>query len=259
MRGVFAWFLAAAHLLGPACTSGAFANDMICAEAPYADAPEVADFVAEMTPVFSKFPTLEASLATDAPELGLAGSLHTARGYFEPETRRIVIERALSPGLRQAVLVHELRHAQQFATGSCPGPGLSMQGNARAIFAMEADASVVSMLVAWRMREAGAPAMWDALASWPMQEDIADAFSAEMAAHDDPARAAGAAFAQWYANAARRDRYYVAICSNYLDHQDSTHRLPAYGDLAPDFFAELCRLPDGTAYRCDDSGAAGRD
>jgi hypothetical protein len=250
-RSVLAWSLAAALLFGLALPSGALANDMTCAKAPYENAPEIADFVAEVAPIFSLFPSLEASLAADASELCLAEPLHTARGYFEPETRRIVIEKALSSGLRQAVLVHELRHAQQFATGSCPAPGLSMRENARAVFAMEADASVVSMLVAWRMREA--------VANWPMQQDIAVAFAAEMAAHDDPTRSAASAFARWYADEARRERYYVAICSGYLDTEDSTHRLPSYGELDPAFFADLCRLPDGRAYDCDDSGAPRRD
>jgi len=75
-----------------------------------------------------------------------------------------------------AVAVHELRHVEQFDVGTCPSLDLSMMEHIRAVFAMEADASVRSLVVAAGLREQGRPAMCDALANWPMQADLATRF-----------------------------------------------------------------------------------
>lgn len=232
---------------------------MVCADPAGNEEGDVSAFIAEIEPLLSAFPFLGEGLERHITELCLAEKLHTSRGYFEPETGRIVLDRGLAPGLRQAVLVHELRHAQQFATGDCPSPDLSMAENARAVFAMEADASAISLVVSWSLREVGRPEMWDALAAWPLQRDIAGAFEAEMTATGDPGAAASAAFAQWYEDDTRRDAYYVAICSGYLDEQDRTHRLPTYGALDRSFFADLCVLPDGRSYACGDGRPAAPD
>jgi hypothetical protein len=232
------------------------AQEMTCAPPPFDANPEIAGFVSEMDAVFDDYPLLRDLLDDTVHEVCLSGGLYAARGYFEPESGRIAIERTLPPALRRAVFVHELIHARQFGTGSCPSPDLSMSENVRAVFAMEADASAGSLVVAWTMRAAGDPGIWDALSSWPMQGDISRAFAAEMGASGDLGSAARAAFSQWYAHETRRDTYYVAICSQYLDAQDETHSLPRYGRLEPRFFARLCRLPDGGGYACDDGEAA---
>lgn len=236
--------------LAPAAT----AQPMTCDAPPFDGAPEVAALIDAVAPVLAEFPTLADTLTTDVRQVCIADKLLGARGYFEAATGRIVVAPDMSPGLQQAVLIHELRHLQQQQGGPCPAPGLSMDANARAVFAMEADASVASLIVAWSMREAGAPAMWQALGDWPMQSDIAAAFGAEMQARGDIATAASAAFTQWYAREDRRDAYYIAACSDYLDDYDRTHLLPSYGALDPDFFTRLCLLPDGEGYECRDGG-----
>jgi hypothetical protein len=60
-----------------------------------------------------------------------------------------------------------------------------------------------------------------------MTSDIARRFANTMIRFDDVPRAAAAAFDQWYNREHRRDRYYVAACSAYLDEQEKTHALPA--------------------------------
>ena len=66
----------------------------------------------------------------------------------------------------------------------------------------------------------------------------------------DPAEAGYAAFAQWYASDERREIYYAASCSAYLDEQDTSHAIPQYGALAEDYFDRLCTLPDGRDFPC---------
>jgi hypothetical protein len=122
---------------------------------------------------------------------------------------------------------------------------------ARATFALEADASAVLAHVAWAMREAGDGSVWDALAGFEHYGDIARAYEAVRADEGPAAPALAAAFAQWYASDWRRERYYVASCSSYLDRADKEHRLPVYGALDAAFFDSLCLMPDGTTCGCE--------
>ncbi|KEO50853.1 DUF6782 family putative metallopeptidase [Thioclava pacifica] len=230
--------------------SAADAQKLTCAIQPFTEPPEIATLVAQLRPALDRWPSLHVALYRDARALCLADTLHDVRGYFEPEGCRIVIAADMPPALQNAVMIHELRHLEQKFCGACPVPSLSMKANARAIFAMEADAVTYSLAVAWDLREADLPETWDALAHWPMQADIAAAFEAEMGRSNDLSSAAAAAFEQWYAMPERRDLYYTAACNDYLEARDREHRLPTYGSLAPDFFERLCRLPDGAAYDC---------
>ncbi|MGB8624187.1 MAG: DUF6782 family putative metallopeptidase, partial [Paracoccaceae bacterium] len=93
--------------------------------------------------------------------------------------------------------------------------------------------------------------------AWRTHSDIAAAFAAEMAATGDAPRATAAAFAQWYASDWRRENYYLAACSDYLDQQDRSKALPRYRLLSEDFLDTLCRLPDGTAYPCAEPEGVG--
>lgn len=127
-----------------------------------------------------------------------------------------------------------------------------MKDYARGVLALEADAGVAAVLVAWARKEAGEGSLWQALETWPMTADIAARFGEVMIESEDAGQAASAAFDQWYAMEARRERYYIASCSAYLDRQDRTHALPGYLPLSSDYFDRLCVLPDGQNYACED-------
>ena len=208
-----------------------------------------------MAPVFEAFPTYRDRLTTQATDVCLSASLHDARGYFSPEDNVIILQSDLPRDVQVAILIHELRHLEQYATGNCPTDRLAMSENARATLALEADASATSLFIANALKDAGQPETWAALAAWPTHKDIAAAFASELGASGDPRKATTAAFAQWYASPWRRENYYRASCSSYLDRQDSTKSLPQYNKIAPGFFKRLCRLPDGSPYDC----AEGRD
>ncbi|WP_328799711.1 DUF6782 family putative metallopeptidase [Sedimentimonas flavescens] len=227
---------------------------MDCAPPPFQSHQGVADLAAAVEPVLARFPALRATLFQEARSLCLADTLHDARGYLEADALRIVIAADLPPRLQQAILIHELRHLQQQSAGTCPAPDLSMRENARAIFAMEADSSAYSLTVAWELWQDGLPDLWEALSLWPMQADIARTYRQAFTQNGNAAYAASAAFTQWYANPIRRESYYIAACSDYLEQLDRNHLPPGSGRLPPDFFRQLCKLPDGSPYPCEEAG-----
>jgi len=195
-------------------------------------------------------PSLARILEDRPPEICLSDHLFGIQGDFELAARRIVLRRGLSQPLMRAVAIHELRHVHQTRTGICPDPSLSMESTARVTLAMEADASAVSLAIAWHLRAAGEPSVWTALETWPTHADLALAFEAEMRASGDVALATARAFGTWYESEWRRETYYIAACSDYLDRQDRTHALPRYGSLDQAYLSDLCRLPDGRVYPC---------
>lgn len=204
----------------------------------------------DIAPALDNFPSLANALDSAAPDLCLSSVMDNALAYLDFDQNRIVISEGLSKGMRNGVFLHELRHLEQFVRGSCPSDDLAIKENARATFAMEADASAISLLVAWDMKENGDDYVWAALLSWPSQTDIAESFANKMADTGNAALAVTAAFDQWYASSSRVERYYAAACSDYLDRQDASHKLPLY-QLVPDAFLEdLCILPDGSSYEC---------
>jgi hypothetical protein len=226
-----------------------------CIEHPY-DLPVAEDqyglvaMYRDITTALVHFPSLAEALDSAEPDLCFSSVMDNALAYLDFDQNRIVISEGLSKGMRNGVFLHELRHLDQFVRGSCPSDDLAMKENARATFAMEADASAISLLVAWEMKENGDDYVWAALSLWPSQTDIAESFAKEMADTGNVALAVTAAFYQWYASSSRVDRYYAASCSDYLDRQDASHKLPMY-QLIPDAFLEdLCTLPDGSSYEC---------
>lgn len=224
--------------------------ETLCGSPPY-DVPQtVAEIVADVRRIVAGFEGLEHALTGAVNQICVTESMLEAQGYFEPESRRIVIAGGLSSGLAQSVMVHELRHAEQYAQGLCPTLALGMKDYAEAVFAMEADASVTSLVVAARQKAEGNPLMWEALTAWPMQADIADSFAATLQDTGDLSLAAHDAFDAWFAEERRIDAYYVASCSDYLDQIERDHLLPQYNALAPDYLTRLCLLPDGTDYEC---------
>ena len=196
------------------------------------------------------FPSLIEAVDENSPSLCLSDTMDNAHGYYGIERNRIYLSEHLSPAMLVGVLLHEIRHLEQSVLGICPSDALAMEEYARATFALEADASAVSILIAWDMKENGNSGPWTALSEWPTQADIASAFAAEMLASGDVSSAVSAAFDQWYASETRREKYYIAACSGLLDRRDLSHALPRYQLVPSDFLDGLCRLPDGSTYEC---------
>lgn len=226
-------------------------SETTCGSPPFDEPHAIAAIVSELKPAVSGFNGLFDTLTNTVHEICVTDTLVVARGYFEPDTRSIVIAQGLPRGLLQAVLVHELRHAEQYSQGLCPSLSLGMKDYAQAVFAMEADASVTNLVVAMHLRETGDSAMWDALAKWPMQADIADAFVETLTRTGDLPQAAHVAFDTWFANDRRTHTYYVSSCMDYLDQTEKQHLLPQYDRIAPDYLGLLCMLPDGAQYTCN--------
>lgn len=230
-----------------------------CLAPPYSGDTDLARLIARLDILLADFPALADRLDADGPAICLSDALFAEQGYYAPADDTIRLRAGLTDGLALAILIHELRHVDQVRLGACPAPSLAMDETARATFAMEADASAISLLVAWHARAAGDPAAWEALAAWPNAADIARAFEDAMARTGDPAEATAAAFAQWYADPARREAYYIGACSAYLDQLDDSHRLPGAGAVPALFFDTLCRMPDGGTYACaEPEGALAR-
>lgn len=223
-----------------------------CASYPYAT-PEhsIGALMAGLSPIIETFPSLQAALEARRPAICLKDQGMDALGFLEVSGKRIVLDIGLRPGLQKLILLHELRHLDQMHHGACPTPELSMRANALAVMAMEADASAVSMLAAWFLREQGDPAAWRAALAWPSQADIARSFETVMNESGDLAAATSVAFSQWFESDTRRESYYIAACSDYTEAQDRTKRVPQYRALPNEFWQGLCRLPDGARYRCD--------
>lgn len=234
-----------------------------CLNAPYtvpqgAPPSRVQAIVAALRSALTEFAALLEALDTARPEICLVQGLVVEQAYYDPGANRIALSADMPDGLMLAVLVHELRHVEQFARGICPSEALSMKSHARAVLALEADANVVMHLVAWQQREAGNAALWTALEGWSMTSDITTRFARVLEQTGRISAAASAAFDQWYASDTRYTRYYVASCSDYLDRQDDSHALPSYRGLAADYLERLCVLPDGARYPCSDTDPAAR-
>lgn len=226
-----------------------------CIEAPYLSAgsdaqSKLAKIYEDVAFALDRFPSLGAAMADKSPELCFSGRMDNAHAYLDADQNRIYIDPKLPAALQVGVLLHEIRHLNQIVFGSCPSDELAMEEYASATYALEADASAVSLLVTWDMKENGNDKPWLALSSWEAQADIASRFDAEMVATGDAAFAVSAAFDQWYASDARREAYYLAACSDYLDRQDASKALPQYQLVPVEFFDYLCRLPNGTRYQC---------
>ena len=211
---------------------------------------ELVQVYEEATASLERFPSLLAALEEQSPKLCLSSKMGNAHGYLDIEQNRIYLSDQIPKAMQVGVLFHEIRHLEQFALGICPSDDLAMKEYARATFALEADASVVSLLVAWDMKENGNSGPWLALSAWPTQADIASKFALEMLASGDVLSAASAAFAQWYMSEVRREAYYIASCSGYLDRQDASKLIPRYQLVPADFLNDLCRLPSGSRYQC---------
>lgn len=222
-------------------------------DASTADERELASLYERISWALERFPSLARAVAAKSPQLCFVDRIDFANGYFEPEKNRIVISRNLTKDTMAGFLLHEIRHLDQVVAGACPADSLAMKEYASAVLALEADASAVSLLVAWDMKEHGDPGPWRALSSWDAQSDIASRFEEVMIASGSAEEAVSAAFQQWFASEARRDLYYRSACSGYLDRQDASHALPRYQRIPVDYYANLCRLPNGDYYSCSEA------
>lgn len=242
--------LALAAAVVAASGSGAWATQ-ICAVAPYAEADgDLAALVQRLTAVLEPYPPLAEALLAQAPALCLDDSLVEEQGYFEPKSNRIVLNSEIPTDFQLAILVHEVRHLQQFGSGACPTIGYRMTDYIRARLALEADAAAIGVYVAWQLRAAGDTGPWETLQAWSTHEDLTARFAETMANGGDEVTATSATFAEWFARAERREIYTFAICSNYLDALDREKVVAGQSTLPDDYAAKLCVLPDGRPYDC---------
>ena len=229
--------------------------DVTCLTAPYKKATtedelRIRALVDWLEQALAPYRSFRATLEQSAPEICLVADIFGAEGYLGVEENKILLRRSLSDGMLRAVALHELRHAWQVQSDACPSQDLSMDEYARVTLALEADASAVSLAVAWDLKAKGSPLVWETLASWPTHVDLARAFATVMADSNDPARATARAFGQWFASDWRQTKYRRAACSDYLDLEDRTHVLRQYGEAEPDYLDGICRMPDGREYPC---------
>ncbi len=228
-----------------------------CIEAPYDSADgvaqsELAALYAEASTALVRFPSLAETVEVQMPQLCISTQMDGAYGYLDVERNRIYVSAELYNDMKLGALLHEIRHLNQLAIGVCPSDDLAMAEYAQATFALEADASAISLLVAWDMKGQGNARAWTALSAWPTQSDIAARFAAEMEATGSAEGAVSAAFDQWFASELRHDLYYRSVCSGYLDRQEASKALPRYQLIPTDFYSKLCKLPDGTRYQCNE-------
>ncbi|MDP3264764.1 MAG: DUF6782 family putative metallopeptidase [Tabrizicola sp.] len=243
--------LGAAVAVGALAAAAPALAEQVCIAAPYAGGGgELADLAARAVQVVAGFPSLAEALAEQKPELCLDDTLVEEQAYFEPAANRIVIRKGLDPDFQLAVIIHELRHLEQFGRDICPTIKLRLDDYVRSRLALEADAAAVSLYVTWQLRAAGDAGPWETLGKWPTHDDLALSFETEMAASGDAVKATSAAYAAWFDDADRRGIYAFVGCSSYLDALDLAHMEPGKGRVAETFLPTLCRMPDGRAYDC---------
>lgn len=223
----------------------------VCLPPPYkAETGEISILATRLADSLAAFPSLAEALVEQAPTLCLDDSLYEELGYYEPKTNRIVLRAGLDQGFQLAILVHEIRHLEQYGRDICPTPAMVVSDYIRSRLALEADAAAIGVYVAWKLREAGTPGPWESLRGWQTHEDLVTRFATEIEKGRDEVAATAATYAQWFEGRERLDIYGFAICSNYLDALDRDNLLPGKQTLPDDYADRLCVLPDGRPYDC---------
>ncbi|SPH24371.1 hypothetical protein DEA8626_03422 [Defluviimonas aquaemixtae] len=179
-----------------------------------------------------------------------------ARGSLEVEANLIALRSDLDFGQRLLILIHELRHLVQYDLGYCPTIDYDLGAMELFTYMVEADAQAIATYYAWRLAKAGRPEAWDAVRVMPEYADVAATFERAIASGTRPEDAVAEAFARWFDSPWRVETYRIAACSAYLDRLDKTKKLRSYEPLPEGYFDALCRLSDGTPYRCEAPGAA---
>lgn len=245
--------LPTSHAL-PLCLAlvcGAAEAAEVCSVAPYdTGSGEVLEVAEHLILTLADFPSLAKALTDAAPTLCISDALYLEQGFFEPASNRIVLRAGIDAGFQMAILIHEVRHLEQYTRAICPTVSNSLTSYMRARMALEADASAIGVYVAWKLREDGTPGPWEQLEDWPTHDDLVARFAAEMATSGDEVAATAATYAQWFEDEDRRGMYAFAICSNYLDALDNKKLPPGADTLPDDFSTQLCVLPDGRPYDC---------
>lgn len=212
---------------------------------------EIAAMISAIDPLREGFPDLFMAFDTVGPEVCLVDGAVEVRGYLDSESGRIVISADTERDGRVVILLHEMRHLLQRERGYCPSNEVSMEEAARAVLAYEADAMASTTAAAWELHAMGMPGPWNWLSvEWTRYSDIADAY-AKVRTGGDQRVAMEAAFAAWYGSDWRVHRYWRASSMDYLDREEAGHLLRSYDSLPEDHFANLCTMPDGSAYTCD--------
>ncbi|AZQ68842.1 hypothetical protein EF888_17925 [Silicimonas algicola] len=240
---------AAILLLGFCCGA---ADAETCIEWPWAEEGLPPAIAAAAKAVLEASPPLSRVADAIGPSLCVSDGPAEAHGTFDRVSKAISLASDLTAGEASVVLIHELRHLDQATRGVCLSPDLSMRDYARAVFALEADAMAVAALVAWRMRGAEGGSAFGAFSAFDLSADIAAAFAAEMSKSGDDTQAAAAAFAAWYGSEERRERYYVSTCEAYLTDREDRKVTSGTLSLDPATLRDLCVLPDGSPYACEE-------
>jgi hypothetical protein len=220
--------------------------DAVTGEGP----PGLSALAREVAALSGRYGFIAEALDRTRPALCLSDEISNAHGFYDVDENRIAVDADLPAEFQIAIVVHELRHLWQFGMGNCPSSDLAMDQYGLGTLALEADASAISLLIAWEIRMGGRDGVWASLAAWPTQSDVAKAFADEMSVAAIPAHAVSAAFGQWYASERRVRDYYFSACSGYLDRQDDEKLLPGYDALPADYYTALCVMPDGRPYDC---------
>lgn len=174
----------------------------------------------------------------------------TVRGAYNVDRNLIELSADLDFGERLLILIHELRHLDQYGRGFCPSTDFDLKEVTRFTYMVEADAQAVATYYAWKLKGAGQPEAWDAIARLKEYADIGAVFADSVLQGASPEDAVTAAFEAWFTSPWRVETYRLSSCAAYLDRLDETKRLRSYAPLPDDYFTGLCTLPGGAAYAC---------
>ena len=190
------------------------------------------------------------TLATHGTSICIEDRPSPARGAFNVDRNLVALRADLDFGERLLILIHELRHIDQYGRGFCPSTEVDLHEMERFTYIVEADAQAIATYYAWKLREAGRPEAWEAIDRLREYADIGEVFAAATEGGATPELAVVVAFDAWFTSRWRVETYRLSACTAYLDRLDETKRLRSYADLPVDYFDTLCRLPDGTGYDC---------
>lgn len=170
-------------------------------------------------------------------------------GYADPTEKYCALNPQNSVAESIVTLAHELRHAHQFQSRmiyDIMPQTYDTKTNIITERAMEADAEAYGCLVAWELKQAGNPSVWnDFMAGYP---EIVAPFEKTLNEGGTIQEARTAAFLGWYENEVRRDGY----DRTHLDDLKSTppqqlkKKLKTASSSA--IIAEICKDPDGPSY-----------
>lgn len=251
---------ALAVLLAPPASGGDLAGwhpdaAALCLVPPYERAETGAqrsarDLIAALEALDPAPDPLLSVLAAAGTALCIEDRPTTVRGAYNADRNLIELSAGLDFGERLLILVHELRHLDQYGRGFCPSTDFDLKEITRFTYMVEADAQAVATYYAWQLKAAGQAEAWEAIARLKEYADIGAVFAESVRHGTPPEEAVAMAFEAWFTSPWRVETYRLSSCAAYLDALDETKRLRSYAPLPEDYFTGLCRLPDGTAYAC---------